>query len=305
VTGQYSFTTEAAGDFVAYSDYTDTPVNIDGDLSEFTLSYQASKVVEGTYNNTVTWGSRWDKDNLYLGVKIVDASVNAATDPWQSDAIEYYFDGNHDRDGAYDSDFDTQIIQMMTNPFVDTVLWLKADGVQFTNWTSKIVVTSDGFNVELRLGWDAFGFIPGKGRSIGFSLGNDDNDSGTGARDAQSVWYGTANNWSNTADLGDLQLAGGPYTFGIADVVDYSNEIVLFPNPASGNVYLRMRTETFNGNVTLNITDITGRTVVNDQYNVGAGRMIQLDASQFTSGVYFVTILGENGVKAVKKMIVQ
>lgn len=305
VSGHYTFTTEAAGDFVAYTDYTDTPSNIDGDLSEYTLSYESSKVVEGTYNNTVTWGSRWDKDNLYLGVKIVDASVNAATDPWQSDAIEYYFDGNHDRDGAYDSDFDTQIIQMMTNPFVDTVLWLKADGVQFTNWTSKIVVTAEGYNVELRLGWDAFGFIPGKGRSIGFSLGNDDNDTGTGARDAQSVWYGTANNWSNTADLGDLQLAGGPYTFGIADVVDYSNEIVLFPNPTSGNVYLRMRTETFNGNVTLNITDIAGRTIVNDQYNVGSDRMIQLNASDFNSGVYFVTIQGGNGVKAVKKMIVQ
>jgi len=304
LSGAYHFVTESAGDFVAYSDYTDTPLTIDGDLSEFNLTYNSSKVVEGATDNTVTWGSKWDKDNLYIGVKVVDANIFADVNPWGSDAIEYYIDGNHDRDGAFDGNFDTQLIQMITDPFVDTVLWLKADGVQFTNWTSKIVMTGDGYTVELRLGWDAFGFLPGKGRSIGFSLGNDDNDAGA-ARSGQSVWYGTANNWSNTADLGDLQLAGGPYSFGIADVVDYSNEITLFPNPSSSNVYLRMLTDTFKGNVTLNIVDIAGRTIIHDQYNVGSDRLIQLDASKFTNGIYFVTITGGNGVKAVKKLIVQ
>jgi hypothetical protein len=304
LSGAYNFTSEPAGDFVAYTEYTDASVTIDGDLAEYSLSYGSDIVVEGDYDNTVTWGSRWDKDNFYMGVKVVDANIFAHADPWNSDAIEYYIDGNHDRDGTYDGDFDTQMIQMMTNPFVDTVLWLKADGVQFTNWESKIVATSEGYNVEFRIGWDAFGFIPGKGRSIGFSLGNDDNDAGTG-RTGQSVWYGTGNNWSNTADLGDLQLAGGPYTFGIGDVVDYSNEIVLFPNPSNGNVYLRMITDSFKGNVTLHIADIAGRTIVHEQVNTNAGNLIQLDATNFTNGMYFVTIYGENGTKAVKKLIIQ
>jgi len=232
------------------------------------------------------------------------SNIFALSDPWNSDAIEYYIDGNHDRDGTYDGDFDTQLIQMITDPFVDTVLWLKADGVQFTNWESKIVMTGDGYNVELRIGWDAFGFIPGKGRSFGFSLGNDDNDDGV-ARTGQSVWYGTGSNWSNTGDLGDLQLAGGPYTFGIADIVDYSNEVVLFPNPANDNVYLRMNSDIFTGEVTLNIMDIAGRTIVNRQMTVSSDELIQLNASSFTSGMYFVNITGKNGVKAVKKLIVQ
>ncbi len=304
MTGAYTFTSEPADDGVAYSDYTDTPVTIDGDLSEFNLTYSSAIVVEGTTDNTVTWGSKWDKDNWYLGVKVVDANIFALSDPWNSDAIEYYIDGNHDRDGTYDGDFDTQLIQMITDPFVDTVLWLKADGVQFTNWESKIVMTGDGYNVELRIGWDAFGFIPGKGRSFGFSLGNDDNDDGV-ARTGQSVWYGTGSNWSNTGDLGDLQLAGGPYTFGIADIVDYSNEVVLFPNPANDNVYLRMNSDIFTGEVTLNIMDIAGRTIVNRQMTVSSDELIQLNASSFTSGMYFVNITGKNGVKAVKKLIVQ
>ena len=87
--------------------------------------------------------------------------------------------------------------------------------------------------------------------------------------------------------------------------MDYSNEIVLFPNPSSSNVYLRMITDTFKGKVTLHIVDIAGRTIVNDQYNIGSNNMIQLDASNFTSGMYFVTILGDDGVKAVKKLVIQ
>jgi hypothetical protein len=304
LSGDYTFTIEEAGANVAYSEYTETPSVIDGDLSEYNLAYGSSILAEGASDNTVTWGSDWDKDNLYLAVKVVDPNVFAHSDPWNSDAIEYYIDGNHDRDGAYDSDFDTQTIQMITDPFVDTVLWLKADGVQFTNWESKILMTSDGYIVELRIGWEAFGFIPGKGRSLGFSLGNDDNDDGV-ARTGQTVWYGSGANWSDTGLLGDLQLAGGPYTFGIGDVVDYSNEIILFPNPSSGNVYLRMITDTFKGKVNLHIVDIAGRTIVNESHDVTSYNMIQLDASKFTSGIYFVSITGENGVKAVKKLIVQ
>ena len=40
------------------------------------------------------------------------------------------------------------------------------------NWS----YTGLGYNVELRLGWDNFGFEPGRGRVMGWSLANDDND---------------------------------------------------------------------------------------------------------------------------------
>jgi len=56
-------------------------------------------------------------------------------------------------------------------------------------------------------------------------------------RSIRLVW--NASNWSNTGDLGDLQLKDGPFFFNVGNIVDYSNEIVLYPNPASGNVYLR------------------------------------------------------------------
>jgi hypothetical protein len=307
IAGTYHFVDNPAGDHVAYTEFTATPAAIDGDLAEYTLSYDSQILAAGAgpINNTVTWGSRWDWDNLYLGVKVVDAALQGSGNPWDNDAIEYYFDGNHDRDGAYDADFDTQLIQdFFSNSTTDTALWTKADGVPVTDFDAKWFPTTDGYNVELRLGWDNFDFIPGKGRSMGFSLGNNDNDLGTG-RDYQSVWYGDGNNWSNTGVLGDLQLAGGTYFYGVGDIVDYSNQIVLFPNPSNGNVYLRMVSDSFNGNVTMHIVDIAGRTVLHEQYNIGSNDLIQLNANLFNSGMYFVTLQGENGIKAVKKLIVQ
>ncbi len=171
ISGAYEFVGNPAGDGVAYSEYTDTPPAIDGDLAEYTLSYDSQVLAAGAgpINNTVTWGSRWDQTSLYLGVKVVDAALQGSGNPWDNDAIEYYIDGNHDRDGTYDADFDTQLIQdFFSNSTVDDSLWVKADGVPVTNYDAKWFQTGDGYNVELRLGWDNFDFLPGKGRSLGF-----------------------------------------------------------------------------------------------------------------------------------------
>ncbi len=307
LTGEYAFVNDdTAGEGIAFSDYTDTPPAIDGELSEYTLSYGSSIVVEGVDNNTVTWGSVWDQTSVYFGVHVVDAAVGGTGNPWECDAVEYYINGDHSENGTYNKLFDTQLVQdfKSNTPPVDTALWMKADGVPITNWSAKWLKTDDGYSVELRLGWSNFQFLPGKGKSIGFSLGNDDNNGGTG-RAGQSVWFGTASNWNNTGDLGDLQLAGGPYYFNVADIVDYSDQIVLFPNPSKGNVYLRMVSDSFKGNVTLHVSDMAGRTVINKQYDLRSDNMITLDASLFTHGMYFVTILGENNTRAVKKLVIQ
>jgi hypothetical protein len=310
VTGEYTFTDEPTpADGIAYTEYTSDPVTIDGDLSEYTLSYGSDILADGAgpNNNTVSWGSRWDENNLYLGVQVVDAVVQGSGNPWDSDAIEYYIDGNHDQDGTYDGDFDTQLIQdAASNATVDTALWTKADGVAITDWEAKWVLTDDGFNVELRLGWSNFSFYPGKGRSLGFSLGNNDSDVAAGTRDYQTVWYGTGSNWSNTGDLGDLQLEGGPFYFGVDEIVDQSAFVVLFPNPSNSNVYLRLAENVFNSDVTVVVSDMSGRVVESNRMNFrGASDQVLINVDQYSPGIYFVNIYGDNGTRAVKKLIVQ
>ncbi|MBW6460693.1 MAG: T9SS type A sorting domain-containing protein [Bacteroidales bacterium] len=304
ITGEYTFTDEPAHQGVAYAQYTTAPPTIDGDLSEYSLDYGSEILAAGNgpINNTVSWGTLWDENNLYIGVKVVDAVVEGSGNPWDNDAVEFYIDGDNSKDGAYDAGFDTQLIMDALNL---SELWVKADGVPVPNEESIWLATSDGYIVELRLGWDNFSFNPGRGRTIGWSLGNNDSDNGIG-RDYQSVWYGTGNNWSNTADLGDLQLAGGPYFFSVNEIKDFSSFVVLYPNPASGNVYLRLADNDFNQQVTVYVSDIAGRTIVKDRLNFsGANDQVILNVERFTPGIYFVNIIGDDGNRAVKKLIVR
>jgi hypothetical protein len=306
LSGDYSFTDAPAGDNVAYAHFTDNPVPVDGDLSGYNLEYGMNAgVVVGTSSspNPVQWGALWDADNLYLGVDVQDAVVEGSGNPWDNDAIEFYIDGNNDKDGKYDADFDTQLILDYAD---SSVLWVKADGVPITNDSSYWKATATGYRVELRLGWDNFHFAPGQGRVIGFSISNNDSDNGVG-RDYQTTWYGTGDNWNNTALLGDLQLAEGPlFVAGVKENVLYNSNIGIFPNPASHEVNIRAIGSVFNGNVNIDVTDITGRTVLRKVENFsGANSFVRMSISNLHSGIYFVNIMGVDGKRAVKKLVVE
>ncbi|NOX47300.1 MAG: T9SS type A sorting domain-containing protein [Chlorobi bacterium] len=304
LTGEYSFTLVPTGDAVAWAQYAQGGVTVDGDLSEYSLDYGSNilAVGDGPNNNTVTWGALWDEGSFYIGVKVVDAVVEGSGNPWDNDAIEMYIDGNHDKDGAYDADFDTQLIMDYVG---QSELWIKADGVPITNYESSWAETSDGYNVEVRIGWDNIDFLPGKGRSIGWSLSNNDSDNGIG-RDYQTTWYGTGDNWNNTGVLGDLQLAGGPFYFGIDDVYNYNDQVVLYPNPTNGNVFLRLNNEVFNGDVTILVLDISGRVITTQTETImDSGNTVKVNTNSLNSGIYFVNIVTEDGAKAVKKLIVE
>lgn len=309
ITGEYKFVVSSLpAEGIAYADYVTTAPVIDGDLGEYNLQYGSEIIAAGTgpNNNTVTWGAVWDQNSLYLGVKVVDAVVEGIGNPWDNDAIEYYIDGNNDKGSKVEAGFDTQLIQdFFSNSTVDTALWFKADGVQATpdQWDAKWKATSDGYNVEVRLAWSIFDFAPGKGRVMGFSLGNNDSDNGIG-RDYQTVWYGTGSNWSNPADLGDLQLAGGPYFYGFEEIF-FNASINLYPNPTNGNVYLQTTTNDLNGDITIYVSDITGKTlkVINERLN-GINNIVTIGTDDLPTGMYIVNIITESGKRAVKKLIV-
>ena len=305
ITGEYSFTDALSGDAVAQAQYTDTPPTIDGALTEYDLSYGSEILaVEGTaVNNTVTWGAKWDDEYLYVGVDVVDAVVEGTNNPWDNDAIELYIDGDNSKDGTYSAEsFDTQLIM---DALGESELWVKADGVAITDEESVWVITGSGYAIELKLAWSNFDFAPGKGRTIGFSLANNDSDIGIG-RDYQTTWYGDGNNWSDNAVLGDLELAGGPYyVHGLDEHVLYNSNVVVYPNPTTGNVSVRADGDVFNTKAVIYVADITGRMIARTDANFNSNTTIQLNTSDLTTGIYFVNIISEDGKRAVKKLIVQ
>ena len=305
ITGQYTFGDALSGDAVAMSTYTPDPPVIDGNLSEYTLAYGSEILASGTgsINNTVTWGTLWDADNLYIAAHVVDAVVEGTGNPWDNDAVEMYVEGDNSKDGTYSAaSFDTQLVMDAIN--LDS-LWAKADGVPITDESSVWLATSDGYSIEIRLGWSNLDFAPGKGRTIGWSLGNNDSDLGVG-RDYQSVWYGNGNDWSGNTQLGDLELAGDPYFVdGLDEHVLYNANVILYPNPTAGNVNIRTTGDVFNTKAVIFISDITGRSIATTTASFNGYSTVQLNTGELTKGIYFVNILSEDGKRAVKKLIVQ
>jgi len=74
----------------------------------------------------------------------------------------------------------------------------------------------------------------------------------------------------------------------------------VYPNPATDVVRISTA-ELDTDNIQLRLTDITGKVVLNQQFNRSAE--LQLDVSQQTPGIYFVNILGENAVYTSKLIV--
>jgi len=301
LTGEYNFVSEPPGPGVGYSKYTGTQPVIDGILDEYTLLYGSDNLAVGTgpINNSVHWGSRWDDENLYFGVDVVDAVVEGIGNPWDNDGVEIYIDGNHDEDGMYDHDFDTQIIFDVLNL---SVPWIKADGVPITDYESKWFYTTTGFAVELRLAWSNFDFIPGIGRTIGWSISNNDSDYGLG-RDYQTTWYGTQNNWNNTADLGDLQMVDENFV-GVENLENIPSVFQLIPNPASDEVRIVLENEFLIPPLRIEVIDLSGTTIIQEVFNsLNSGTILKLNIDGLEPGIYFVKIIARD-ILAVNKLIV-
>ncbi|MGE5356913.1 MAG: sugar-binding protein [Deltaproteobacteria bacterium] len=308
--GVYSFTAAPTGTGVAYSQFAATSPVIDGNLTEYKLDYtMAAGVVAGAgpVNNEVKWGSSWDKDFVYFGAQVKDSKVEGAGNPWDNDAIEFYFDGNNDKDGTYDADYDTQIILDFKN---GDVVWVKADGVKVKvadetgKSYGKWLATGTGYNVELKLPWADFGFAPARNKTMGFSIGNNDSDKGVG-RDYQTAWFGTGNNWNDTKVLGDLQLAGGPL-FSDTDELYYNDAVVVYPNPAKAANGFAIITDAkvFSGKTVISVYNMFGQLVVRENANADAGEVL-INSGNFTSGSYFVHLINAEGKQAVKQIIIE
>jgi hypothetical protein len=308
LSGVYSFEPAPAGNNVALADFTDDAPVIDGQLDEYDLAYDCDILVAGTgpVNNVVNWGARWDMESVYIGARVNDENLFGTGNPWDNDGIELYIDGNNDKDGPYDNNFDTQVIMHI---FDQITPWFKADGVMITNYEYNWTTTDLGYNVEIRLGWDNFDFEPGSGRVIGWSLGNNDNDNNIG-RDYQTVWYGTDMNWANTSVLGDLELANGPY-MDIHESIA-RDEVLVYPNPTDGSVYVLLKGENLgenlntNNNININVNDISGRLIASEHRTLnGKNNLISLNLDQASPGLYIVQIHSDQGASFTKKLIIR
>ncbi len=177
-------------------------ITANGNLSEsaWSVDTPVTKVISGTPNNTATFDVMWDSSYLYVGAKVLDGNLhNDSTNPWDDDSVEIYVDPGHNHATTYDSN-DRQFIKGYNDSTI----------VEKNNNTTGVLhgwsAITGGYSVELAIPWSNLGITPSGNMTIGLDIGINDDDN-NGARDSQSIWQGTGNNWTNTSAFGDATLS--------------------------------------------------------------------------------------------------
>jgi len=300
----YPSTTDAAGTITCYK--ASSPITVDGNLTEngWNITRSINKTVLGTFNNTTTFGVLWDNNNLYIGAKVIDANLfNNSTNFWNGDAVEVYIDANYNRSTTYDGK-DNQIIEAYNNGSVYTQFALSG---LLHAWTP----IAGGYSVEIAIPWSQLGLTPSAGLNIGFDIGNDDDDNGSG-RTAQAVWNGTINNYQNTSAFGTLTLSST-----VASATAQRPEIIaqpaieetgipditVFPNPVTdGNLVIS--TKGIQGNASLEILNFSGAVIQREEIVAQDSRTIRLQMPNLASGIYLLRLHNGNN-EITRKFVVK
>jgi len=176
-------------------------ITVDGSLTEsvWNIVTDVNKSVIGSVNNTIKFALAWDNTYLYVAAEVLDSNLyNDSTKSYEDDSIEIYIDGDHNKGTTYDSS-DRQYIKGWN----DSSLWEK------NGYTSGVLHAgadiSGGYTVELAIPWSNLGVTPGENMFIGFDIGCNDDDDGSG-RDSQAMWSGTSNNYQSTTGFGEIIL---------------------------------------------------------------------------------------------------
>ena len=179
-------------------------LTINGNPSETSWEFTNSvtKNIVGTSNNTILFAVLWDDLNLYVAIKVTDASKrNDSPNGWDDDAVEIYIDAENNGGTSYGTN-DRQFVKE----------WNSSTIFEKNNKTANIqhawANISNGYGIELRIPWSSIGITnPQPGLRIGFDVANDDDDNGA-ARESQRMWAGDGNNWQYPVNFGDLVLGG-------------------------------------------------------------------------------------------------
>jgi len=200
-----------------------TPPNIDGNLSQWTLTqYPADYVVYGKDDWTdaqdlsakVMVG--WDNHNLYLGVHVIDSRYvqnSSGAYLYLGDSLEVLLDTNLSVDFYVNSlspdDFQLGISPGSPDPGEDSeaYLWFPST---IKGLRAKVKIASKavdgGYDIEVAIPWSVFEISPVAGQHFGFAVSVSDNDKRT--EDLQQSMVSSVPNrrLTNPTTWGDLLL---------------------------------------------------------------------------------------------------
>lgn len=90
---------------------------------------------------------------------------------------------------------------------------------------------------------------------------------------------------------------------GLEESTISDSKFMIYPNPTSGNITVKTESQS-SSHAQIAVSDLTGRTLYSEAWQLNTGKNTKsLDLSGFTSGMYFITLTGENGENLAKEKI--
>ena len=162
-----------------------------------------------------TYRMMWDDAGVYLFVEVYDDHLfNSASDSWNNDSIDLYFDGDNSKnDVSIGYDQNDQQIRFILNTS-------EVSGLQ--NCVCAWKETTWGYTLEAFWpGEDFYYWEPENNLEVGFDLRVNDNDNEINRENIIS-WYGDTNEtWHDASTMGTAKFRGSDYRT-IQDMLDIS-----------------------------------------------------------------------------------
>jgi hypothetical protein len=234
--------------------------------------------------NTVLCGVVYSDEYLYVGLDVLDAV------PTPYEMGEVFIDGNNNG-GAYD-EYDLHI------RFVGiSIEVIHPDTITGYVLGFAIKPGAVGYTAELAIPLAAINITPTEGGEIGFDVFMGDRDLASPGVDYMVSWNGDMTNYESTDGFGTLTFG---VSSGVNDKTDASAGLKIYPNPATGMVYVESADHT----LTCEISDVTGRMIYSGNMDSAKGKLA-VDLKNANPGVYFVTVMDENSTKNVQKLLIR
>ena len=238
-------------------------------------------------NLSASFKIAWDVNSLYFFIKVKDdilVSDSPQLDFFSDDAVSIFIDALDNDNVTYD--YSIGFRQGSTDININGSLYV-GSGVTKTD-----VVTSDGYNMEVKIDWSYLDLVPNIINNIGLDFRVDDDDDGEG-RDNHVLW-------NNPSNFGTLKLidASCDITTNVRSLT--IEEFSVFPNPASSELNIRTPG---NENHLISIYNSLGHEVFFSQINKSS---YNIDISSWESGLYVITLRDINlNLKGKQKLIIR
>ena len=283
---------------------TSSPIQINGDISEraWMMSESVEKNIIGSQNNSVTFGTLWDSNYLYVAAEVMDNNlVNDGGPTYENDGVEIYIDANFNKGTTFDAH--DRLIRKTYNEQGIEEIYGHTGGI-----LHAIKDIEGGYSIELAIPWSNLNISGTANTTIGFDIANHDDDNG-GVRENMVVWNGIGDNWRNTKYYGEITLTNDLATDIETDKEGIPVKSTLdqnYPNPFNPTTTISFALSE-PGKTSLIVYDLLGKNVaalVNGVKSAGS-HSVQFDASRLNSGIYIYVLKTEKFSSAKKLILVK